>query len=88
MDGRTMLPTMEQAPQIEAPRNHSLETQERLRQLLESGASVRPDPKRSDFFEIEDQSQVFYVHVATASGKVTLLAVWDREVEPVATHGV
>ena len=44
--------------EIEAPRNHSLETQERLRRLLDSGASARPDPKRPDFFEIEDYTQV------------------------------
>lgn len=71
--------------EIEAPRNHSLETQERLRRLLDSGASARPDPKRPDFFEIEDYTQVFYVHVAKARGKVTLLAVWDRDAEQVAT---
>lgn len=74
-----MVPTIEQVQQIEAPRNHSLETQERLRQLLDGGAPVRPDPKRLDFFEIEDDTQVFYVHVAKASAKVTLLAVWNRE---------
>ena len=71
--------------EIEAPRNHSLETQERLRRLLDSRASARPDPKRPNFFEIEDYTQVFYIHVAKASGKVTLLAVWDRETEQVAT---
>ena len=79
-----MVPTIEPLLQIEAPRNHSLETQERLRQLLDSGAPARPDPKRADFFEIEDQTQVFYVHVK-ASGKVTLLAVWDREAQPATT---
>ena len=65
--------------QIEAPRNHSLETQERVRLLLDSGAPMRPDLKRPDLFEIEDEAQVFYIHVAKPSGKVTLLAVWDRE---------
>lgn len=80
-----MVATIEPELQIEAPRNHSPETQERLRQLLDSGAPARPDPKRPDFFEIEDRTQVFYVHVAKASGKVTLLAVWDREAEPVPT---
>lgn len=77
-----MVTTTEQVLQIEAPRNHSLETQERLRRLLDSGATARPDPKRPDFFEIEDETQVFYIHIVKASGKVTLLAVWSREAEP------
>jgi hypothetical protein len=77
-----MVLTIEPVLQIEAPRNHSRETQERLRQLLDSGAPARPDLKRPDFFEIEDQTQVFYVHVSKASSKVTLLAVWNREAEP------
>ena len=65
--------------EIETPRNHSSETLERLRQLLGSCVTARPDPKRPDFFEIEDESQVFYIYVVKASGKVTLLAVWDLE---------
>jgi hypothetical protein len=81
-----MVPTMEPVLQIEAPRNHSLETLERLRKLLDSGAPARPDPKRLDFFEIDGETQVFYVHVAKDIGKVTLLAVWDREAGPVATR--
>jgi hypothetical protein len=76
-----MATTTEQVLQIEAPRNHSLETQARLRQLLDSGVPARQDPKRPDFFEIEDDTHVFYVHVVKTSGKVTLLAVWSREAE-------
>jgi hypothetical protein len=63
---------------IEDPRGHSPEARERLRQLLASGAPARPDPKRTDVFEIEDQERIFYVHVAKISNIVTLLAVWDR----------
>ena len=57
MDGSMVL--TEPVPQIETPRNHSLEIQERLRQLLDNGAPARPNPKRPDFFEIEDNAQVF-----------------------------
>lgn len=81
MEGPMSL-TLEPVLQIEAPRNHSTETQERLRQLLDSGASMRPDLKRPDFFEVEDRNRIFYIHVSKASGKVTLLAVWDREAKP------
>jgi hypothetical protein len=76
-----MVVTIEPVLEIEAPRNHSPETQERLRQLLHSGAPTRPDIKRPDFFEIEDHAQVFYVHIGKASGRVTLLAIWNREAD-------
>jgi hypothetical protein len=72
---------IEQLAQIEDPRDHSPETQERLRHLLVSGAPARPDPKRTDVFEIEDHERIFYVHMAKTSGKVTLLAVWSRDTE-------
>jgi hypothetical protein len=68
-----------QIAQIEDPRDHSAETQDRLRHLLVSGAPARPDPKRTDVFEIEDHERIFYVHVGKTSGKVTLLAVWNRD---------
>ena len=66
---------------IEDPQDDSPETQERLRHLLASGAPVRPDPKRTDIFEVEDDERIFYVHVAKTSGKVMLLAVWNRGAE-------
>jgi hypothetical protein len=72
----------ETVSQIETPRNHSTETRERLRQLLDSDAPALPDPKRPNFYEIQDQNnQVFYIHVVKPSGKVTLLAVWQRIAE-------
>jgi hypothetical protein len=67
--------------EIETPRNHSTETQEKLRQLLGSGVASRRDPKRPDIFEIEDETQVFYIHIAQPSGNITLLAVWDRDMK-------
>jgi hypothetical protein len=70
-----------EAAHIEDPRGHSPETQERLRRLLARGAPARPDPKRTDVFEIEDHERIFYVHVAKTSGKVTLLAVWNRDTD-------
>ena len=68
--------------EIESVRNHSEETVERLRQLVISGAAARPDAKRSDFFEIEDGNQVFYIHISPVNGKFLLLATWTRENVP------
>jgi hypothetical protein len=73
---------MEQAPLIEDPRNHSEETRDRLRHLLASGVAPRPDAKHPGLFEIGDRGQVFYVFISRSTGKVTLLAVWDQDVEP------
>jgi hypothetical protein len=68
---------------IEDPRNHSDQTRARLRGLLASGVAPRPDGRHPGLFEIEDGDQVFYVFISKATGKVTLLAVWDKDPEPV-----
>jgi hypothetical protein len=57
-------------------RNHSPETIETLRGLLASGAGARPDMKRAHFYEIEDDTCVFYVYVSPVDGSVELLATW------------
>ncbi|MFY9689712.1 MAG: hypothetical protein WAJ86_07235 [Candidatus Acidiferrales bacterium] len=59
-------------------RNHSSETMETLRGLLAGSASVRPDLKRAHFFEIENDTCVFYVYVSPVDGSVALLATWPR----------
>ena len=59
-------------------RNHSPETLETLRGLLASGTGVRPDLKRPHFYELEDDTCVFYVYVSPVDGSVTLLATWPR----------
>jgi hypothetical protein len=73
---------MEQMPLIEDPRNHSDQTRDRLGRLLAGGAALRPDARHAGLFEIEDRDQVFYVFVSRPTGKVTLLAVWDKAAEP------
>jgi hypothetical protein len=64
---------------IEDPRGHSPETLRRLRQALASGASAGPDARRPNFFEIQADDQVFYIHISPATQKITLLATWSRE---------
>jgi hypothetical protein len=59
-------------------RNHSRETVETLRGLLASRADARPDTKRPHFYEIEDDTCVFYVYVSPVDGSVELLAIWPR----------
>ena len=58
--------------------NHSLECVERLRKLLRAGAPGRPDPRRRDFYEVDDSKRVFYIHI-TPRGRVLLLAIWLKD---------
>ena len=47
-----------------------------LEGLLTSGAIARPDPKRRNFYDVENSGRVFFIHAAPGSGKVILLATW------------
>jgi hypothetical protein len=64
---------------IEDIRNHPPEVVVALRQILASGAQVTPDSKRSNFFEIQTDSLVYYVHISPVTGKILLLGTWPAE---------
>jgi len=65
-------------PRIEDLRNHTVECVERLRTLLRAGAQACPDPRRRDFYEVDDSWRVFYIHI-TPRGRVLLLATWLKD---------
>jgi len=69
-------------PSIDNLRNYPAEVVDRLRELLASGAPARPDPRRADFYELDNDDQVFYIHISPVTGKVMLLATWLRQLEP------
>jgi hypothetical protein len=64
---------------IDNLRNYPPQTVSALRELLSGGTQVTPDPKRPNFYEVEDDSLVYYIHVLPTSGKVLLLATWPNE---------
>lgn len=68
---------IEQA-QIQNFRNHPIEDVEALRRLLGSGATAHLDPRRKNFYEVENGTRIFYVHVTPATAKVMFLAVWHK----------
>lgn len=68
---------IEQA-QIRNLRNHPMKDVEELRRLLAAGAAARPDPRRKNFYELDDGSRVFYVHALPGSARVMFLAVWQK----------
>ena len=67
---------------IENVRNHSAETVEKLRKLLAAGAPAQADPRRKNFFELENCNEVFYIHVDQATSRVYLLATWEKDARP------
>ncbi len=66
---------------IENLRNYPAETVQKLRDRLTAGGEARPEPRRQGFYDLEIDSQVFYIHL-TPKGKVLLLAVWARDKRP------
>jgi len=79
---KKMITIAKQPPLVEDLRSHSPEQISVLRVLLSAGAPSRPDPRRPGFFEIQGESNVFYVFKYPNGAKVLLLGVWDRD--PVA----
>ncbi len=77
-----MILRLNQNTNIEDLRNHPAEALEQLRMLLAEGAQARVDPRRRHFYEVEDSSRVFYIHICP-NGKVLLLAIWGK-VSPAA----
>jgi hypothetical protein len=70
--------------EIENPRNHPFESVERLRGLLANGSTVQADRSRDDFFEVHDDDIVYYVYASPFSGKIFLVATWQKERSPVS----
>ena len=81
-----MVLRMNQQLEIEDLRNHSVETVERLRHLLASGAPAQRDPNRENFYEISNCTQVFYIHIAPSNRKVWLLATWLKDGQPALSN--
>jgi hypothetical protein len=71
-------------PVVEDLRNHTPEHLAELRLLLNLGVDGRPDVRRPGFFEIDGHSSVYYIFKYPSGNKVLLVAVWQKEVDPVA----
>ncbi len=63
---------------IENLRSHSEATVLALRDVLSSGATILPDPKRRGFYEVHTDALVYYIHISPFNGNVLLLATWPN----------
>ena len=70
---------------IEDLRRHPPEIVEKLHQLLKNGARANRDPHRENFYEVENGSHVYFIHVLPTTGKVFLLATWAKDVATATT---
>jgi hypothetical protein len=58
--------------------SHGATTVTTLALLLAGTVDVRPDPKRKNFYEVVNDSQVYYIHVSPVTGIIYLLALWEN----------
>jgi hypothetical protein len=86
--GDVMVMRWENGLHVEDIRNHPRELVRGLEGLLLRGASLTPDPKHPGFFEVYNDTRVYYVHVVPNSRKVLLLATWMHEEEMAACCGI
>jgi hypothetical protein len=76
--GDAMVMRWEHGVHIQDIRNHPPELLRGLESLLLKGASLIPDARHPGFFEVQDDTQVYYVHIVPNSRKVLLLASWAQ----------
>jgi hypothetical protein len=69
---------MKQLPGVDNLRNYPAENIKELEELLLSGVSAVPDPKRKHFYDIETHERTFFIQISSITGRVALLATWLR----------
>jgi hypothetical protein len=76
-----MMIQVKEGARIENPREYEPGAVQQLRRLLEVGSTALRDPHRENFFQIEGQSETYYIHISPISGNVVLLAKWLRQLQ-------
>jgi hypothetical protein len=78
---------MKQLQGVENLRNYPADNITQLEELLVSGVSAVPDPKRKDFYDLKNHERTFFIHISSATGRVALLATWLRASRAIAQAG-
>ena len=69
---------MKQLAGVDNLRNYPAEIIKELEELLLSGGSALPDPKRKDFYDLKNYERTFFIQISSITGRVVLLATWLR----------
>jgi hypothetical protein len=69
---------MKRLPGVDNLRNYPAEIIRELEELLLSGGSALPDPKRKGFYDLENDERRFFIQISPITGKVVLLATWRK----------
>ena len=73
-------------PIVEDLRTHSPEQLAELRVMLKAGIVGRPDMRRPGFYELDGDSNVYYIFRYPSGQKVLLVAVWQKETDPLVAE--
>ena len=69
---------MKQLPGVDNLRNYPAEIIKELKELLLSGGSAVPDPKRKGFYDLESHERTFFIQISSITGGLVLLATWRK----------
>ena len=69
---------MKRLPGVDNLRNYPAEIIRELEELLLSGESALPDPKRKGFYDLEIYGRTFFIQISSITGRVVLLATWRK----------
>ena len=67
---------MKQLPGVDNLRKYPAEIIKGLEELLLSGGSALPDPKRKGFYDLKNHERTFFIQISSVTGRVVLLATW------------
>ena len=73
---------------IENLNDYPTEVVSQLEELLASGVEARLDPKRKNFYDVENVGRGFFIHASPPSGNVMLLATWPMGLSVTIDGGV
>jgi hypothetical protein len=69
---------MKHLPGVDNLRDYPTEIIKELEELLLSGGSALPDPKRKGFYDLQNHERTFFIHISPITGRVVLLATWRK----------
>lgn len=70
--------------EIQSLRDHAPSVLISFALLLAGAVTVRPDPKHTGFYELEDAQSVYYFFRVGAGPHIFLLAAWSKMLPPVS----